>query len=255
MELEYLAEVLEAKKKDYEKQSNLKKFYKETLTEEEYKNFEKILKTRKSEISELEAIVKKMNSYSDQYTYERIMAMTEIEFDAIRDSIIEEKKDEIRKHNKDIDEKNSSINSEINDLQNENITLKAELEEMTNEIGLTGSYTKESVERAKEIKEQIRSNNEKIQSNKDEIIANDKKIIANGEIDLDYESYKQEKLNELTDKKYCTEIPEVSVMDEFLCKLQKEGRTPEDLEVALNNFKNSYIGGFDKEGYEYFDPV
>ena len=93
MELEYLAEVLEAKKKDYEKQSNLKKFYKETLTEEEYKNFEKILKTRKSEISELEAIVKKMNSYSDQYTYERIMAMTEIEFDAIRDSIIEEKKE------------------------------------------------------------------------------------------------------------------------------------------------------------------
>ena len=255
MELEYLAEILEAKKKDYEKQNNLKKFYKETLTEEEYKNFEKILKTKKSEINELEAIVKKMNSYSDQYKYERIMAMTEIEFDAIRDSIIESKKDEIRKHNTDIDEKNSSINSEINDLQNENITLKAELEEMTNEIGLTGSYTKESVERAKEIKEQIRSNNEKIQSNKDEIIANDKKIIANGEIDLDYESYKQEKLNELTDKKYCTEIPEVSVMDEFLCKLQKEGRTPEDLEVALNNFKNSYIGGFDKEGYEYFDPV
>ena len=43
MELEYLAEILEAKKKDYEKQNNLKKFYKETLTEEEYKNFEKIL--------------------------------------------------------------------------------------------------------------------------------------------------------------------------------------------------------------------
>ncbi len=255
MELEYLAEVLEAKKKDYEKQSNLKKFYKETLTEEEYKNFEKILKTRKSEISELEAIVKKMNSYSDQYTYERIMAMTEIEFDAIRDSIIEEKKDEIRKHNKDIDEKNSSINREINDLLNENLALKAELEEMTNEIGLTGSYTKESVNRAKEIKSQIKENNDKIQENKQAIIDNDKKVIANGEISLDYESYKQEKLAELSDKKYCTEIPEVSPMDEFLCKLQKEGKTPEELEIALNSFKNSYVGGFDKEGYEYFDPV
>ena len=255
MELEYLAEILEAKKKDYEKQTNLKKFYKETLTEEEYKNFEKILKTRKSEISELEAIVKKMNSYSDQYKYERIMAMTEIEFDAIKEREIEAKKDEIRKHNKDISEKNSSINSEINDLQNENLALKAELEEMTNEIGITGSYTKESVKRAKEIKEQIRTNNEKIQENKQAIIDNDSKVIANGEISLDFESYRQEKLNELSDKKYTTEIPEVSVMDEFLCKMQKSGKTPEELETALNAFKNSYIGGFDKEGYEYFDPV
>lgn len=255
MELEYLAEILEAKKKDYEKQTNLKKFYKETLTEEEYKNFEKILKTRKSEINELEAIVKKMNSYSDQYKYERIMAMTEIEFDAIKDREIEAKKDEIRKHNKDISEKNSSINSEINDLQNENLALKAELEEMTNEIGITGTYTKESVKRAKEIKEQIRANNEKIQENKKAIIDNDSKIIANGEISLDFESYKKEKLDELSDKKYCVEIPEVSVMDEFLCKMQKLGKTPEEIEEALNAFKNSYIGGFDKEGYEYFDPV
>ena len=255
MELEYLAEILEAKKKDYEKQTNLKKFYKETLTEEEYKNFEKILKTRKSEISELEAIVKKMNSYSDQYKYERIMAMTEIEFDAIKDTEIEAKKDEIRRHNKDISEKNSSINSEINDLQNENLALKSELEEMTNEIGITGSYTKETVKRAKEIKEQIRENNEKIQENKQAIIDNDSKVIANGEISLDFETYKQEKLNELSDKKYTTEIPEVSVMDEFLCKMQKSGKTPEELETALNVFKNSYIGGFDKEGYEYFDPI
>ncbi len=255
MELEYLAEILEAKKKDYEKQTNLKKFYKETLTEEEYKNFEKILKTRKSEINELEAIVKKMNSYSDQYKYERIMAMTEIEFDAIKDREIEAKKDEIRKHNKDISEKNSSINSEINDLQNENLALKAELEEMTNEIGITGTYTKESVKRAKEIKEQIRANNEKIQENKKAIIDNDSKIIANGEISLDFESYKKEKLDELSDKKYCVEIPEVSVMDEFLCKMQKLGKTPEEIEEALNAFKKSYIGGFDKEGYEYFDPV
>ena len=126
---------------------------------------------------------------------------------------------------------------------------------MTNEIGLTGSYTKELVNRAKEIKSQIKENNDKIQENKQAIIDNDKKVIANGEISLDYESYKQEKLAELSDKKYCTEIPEVSPMDEFLCKLQKEGKTPEELETALNNFKNSYVGGFDKEGYEYFDPI
>ncbi len=255
MELEYLAEILEAKKKDYEKQNNLKKFYKETLTEEEYKNFEKILKTRKSEISELESIVKKMNSYSDQYQYERIKAMTEIEFDAIRDKIIESKKDEIRKHNTDINDKNSSINSEINDLQNENIALKDELEEMTNEIGITGSFTKETVKRAKEIKEQIRSNNDLIQKDKEAIIENDKKVITDGDITLDFESYKQEKLDELSDKKYLEEIPEVSPMDEFLCKMQKAGKTPEDLEEALNNFKNSYVGGFNKKGYEYFDPI
>ena len=119
MELENLVEILEAKKKDYEKQNNLKKFYKETLTVEEYANFEKLLKTKKSEISELETVVKKMQTYSDQYDYERIMAMSEAEFDYIKDSIIESKKDEIRKHNKDIDEQNRSINSEINALLEE----------------------------------------------------------------------------------------------------------------------------------------
>ena len=92
MELENLVEILEAKKKDYEKQNNLKKFYKETLTVEEYANFEKLLKTKKSEISELETVVKKMQTYSDQYDYERIMAMSEAEFDYIKDSIIEGKK-------------------------------------------------------------------------------------------------------------------------------------------------------------------
>ena len=255
MELEYLAEILEAKKEDYNKQVNLKKFYKETLTDEEYKSFEKILKTRKSEINELESIVKKMNSYSDQYKYERIMAMTEIEFDAIKDNIIESKKDEIRKHNKDISETNTSINSEINDLQNENLSLKSELEEMTNEIGLTGTYTKESVNRAKEIKSEIKANNDKIAENKKLINENDSKIITNGEIELDFESYKNEKLSELSDKKYVEVIPEVSLMDEFLCKLQKNGKTPEDIEKALNNFKTGYIGGYEKEGYEYFDPV
>lgn len=255
MELEYLAKVLEAKKEDYEKQNNLKKFYKETLTDEEYKSFEKILKTRKSEINELESIVKKMNSYSDQYKYERIMAMTEIEFDAIRDNLIEAKKDEIRKHNKDINERNSSINSEINDLQNENLDLKRELEEMTNEIGKTGTYTKETVERAKEIKSQIKANNDKIAENKKAILDNDSKIISNGEVDLDFESYRKEKLEELSDKKYVEVIPEVSIMDEFLCKLQKMGKTPEEIETALNNFKVGYIGGYEKEGYEYFDPV
>ena len=255
MELEYLAKVLEAKKEDYEKQNNLKKFYKETLTDEEYKSFEKILKTRKSEINELESIVKKMNSYSDQYKYERIMAMTEIEFDAIRDNIIEAKKDEIRKHNKDINEKNSSINSEINDLQNDNLDLKSELEEMTNEIGKTGTYTKETVERAKEIKSQIKANNDKIAENKKAILDNDSNIISNGEVDLDFESYRKEKLEELSDKKYVEVIPEVSIMDEFLCKLQKMGKTPEEIETALNNFKVGYIGGYEKEGYEYFDPV
>ena len=47
MELENLNRVLEAMKEDYEKQSNLKKFYKETLTEEEFKSFEKIMKDNK----------------------------------------------------------------------------------------------------------------------------------------------------------------------------------------------------------------
>ena len=124
MELDNLVEILEAKKKDYEKQNNLKKFYKETLTEEEYANFEKLLKAKKSEITELETVVKKMNTYSDQYEYERIMAMSEAEFDYIKDSIIEGKKDEIRKHNKDIDEQNRSINSDINALLEENASLK-----------------------------------------------------------------------------------------------------------------------------------
>ena len=85
MELEYLGVILDAKKEDYNKQVNLKKFYKETLTDEEYKNFEKMLKTKKAEISELEGIVKKMSDYSDQYVYERIMAMSETEFDAIKE--------------------------------------------------------------------------------------------------------------------------------------------------------------------------
>ena len=39
MELENLKRILDAMKEDYDKQSNLKKFYKETLTEDEYKNF------------------------------------------------------------------------------------------------------------------------------------------------------------------------------------------------------------------------
>ena len=255
MELENLVEILEAKKKDYEKQNNLKKFYKETLTVEEYANFEKLLKTKKSEISELETVVKKMQTYSDQYDYERIMAMSEAEFDYIKDSIIEGKKDEIRKHNKDIDEENRSINSEINALLEENVSLKRELEEITNEIGNTGKYTKDNVNRAKTIKEKIQKNNEEIEKCKNAILDNDKKVIVGGEITLDFESYKQEKLGELSPKKYLKEIPEVSVMDEFLCKLQKQGKTPEEIEASLNGFKKSYIGGYEKEGYEYFDPI
>ena len=255
MELENLVEILEAKKKDYEKQNNLKKFYKETLTVEEYANFEKLLKTKKSEISELETVVKKMQTYSDQYDYERIMAMSEAEFDYIKDSIIEGKKDEIRKHNKDIDEQNRSINSEINALLEENVSLKRELEEITNEIGNTGKYTKDNVNRAKTIKEKIQKNNEEIEKCKNAILDNDKKVIVGGEITLDFESYKQEKLGELSSKKYLKEIPEVSVMDEFLCKLQKQGKTPEEIENSLNGFKKSYIGGYEKEGYEYFDPI
>ena len=255
MELENLVEILEAKKKDYEKQNNLKKFYKETLTVEEYANFEKLLKTKKSEISELETVVKKMQTYSDQYDYERIMAMSEAEFDYIKDSIIESKKDEIRKHNKDIDEQNRSINSEINALLEENVNLKRELEEITNEIGSTGKYTKDTVSRAKTIKEKIQKNNEAIEKCKNAILDNDKKVIVGGEITLDFESYKAEKLGELSSKKYLKEIPEVSVMDEFLCKLQKQGKTPEEIENSLNGFKKSYIGGYEKEGYEYFDPI
>ena len=92
MELENLKKVLEAMKEDYAKQSNLKKFYKETLTEEEYKNFEKLLKGNKSQITELEGIVKKMNQYSEQYEYERIMAMSETEFNSIKDEEIYYKK-------------------------------------------------------------------------------------------------------------------------------------------------------------------
>lgn len=255
MELENLVEILEAKKKDYEKQNNLKKFYKETLTVEEYANFEKLLKTKKSEISELETVVKKMQTYSDQYDYERIMAMSEAEFDYIKDSIIEGKKDEIRKHNKDIDEQNRSINEEINTLLGENVSLKSELEEITNEIGNTGKYTKDNVNRAKTIKEKIQRNNEEIEKCKNAILDNDKKVIVGGEITLDFESYKAERLGELSSKKYLKEIPEVSVMDEFLCKLQKQGKTPEEIENSLNGFKKSYIGGYEKEGYEYFDPI
>ena len=138
MELEYLVKILEAKKEDYSKQNNLKKFYKETLTEEEFKNFEKLLKTKKSEITELESILKKMDQYSDQYAYERIMAMSEMEFDAIKDREIESKKAEIRKHNKDIDEENRALNGEINAILEENSNLKQELEEMTTLIGETG---------------------------------------------------------------------------------------------------------------------
>ena len=69
MELEYLGVILEVKKEDYNKHVNLKKFYKETLTEEEYKSFEKLIKTLKAEITELEGIVKKMNAYSDAFRH------------------------------------------------------------------------------------------------------------------------------------------------------------------------------------------
>ena len=66
MELENLKKILEAMQEDYDKQSNLKKFYKETLTTEEYKSFEKLLKTNKEQMTELEGIVKKMSQYSEQ---------------------------------------------------------------------------------------------------------------------------------------------------------------------------------------------
>lgn len=255
MELEYLGVILEAKKEDYNKQVNLKKFYKETLTEEEYKNFEKMLKTKKSEITELESIVKKMNAYSDQYRYERIMAMSETEFDAIKEREIEERKSEIRKHNRDINDKNIAINAEISSLDDEITLLKRELEQITAEIGETGKYTKETVKRAKTIKEKIQENNEKIKLNKEAIEANDKSIITNEDISIDFETYKKNKLAELTGKKYVKEIPEVSALDEFFCAVQKKGKTATDIETAMNEFKEGYTGGYSKEGYEYFDPI
>jgi hypothetical protein len=255
MELEYLGVILEAKKEDYTKLVNLKKFYKETLTEEEYKNFEKMLKTKKSEVSELESIVKKMNAYSDQYAYERIMAMSESEFDAIKEREIESKKNEIRKHNKDINDKNISLNSEIDALNDEITLLKRELDEMTAEIGETGKYTKDTVKRAKTIKEKIQEDNEKIKKAKETIEENDKSIITSEDISIDFESYKKEKINELSGKKYLKNIPEVSALDEFLCKVQKKGKTPEEIETAMNSYKECYIGGYQKEGYEYFDPI
>ena len=254
MELEYLGVILDAKKEDYNKQVNLKKFYKETLTDEEYKNFEKMLKTKKAEITELEGIVKKMSDYSDQYVYERIMAMSETEFDAIKEKEIEHRKNEIRKHNKDINDKNIALNAEIDKLNDEIFKLKQELERMTEEIGETGSYTKESVNRAKTIKETIQANQEKIKDNRKVIEDNDKSIITSEDISIDYETYKKEKIKDLG-KKYTKVIPEVSVLDEFFCKVQKRGKTPEEIETALNEFKNGYMGGYSKEGYEYFDPV
>ena len=255
MELENLKTILEAMKEDYEKQSNLKKFYKETLTEEEYKNFEKLLKTNKSQITELEGIVKKMNQYSEQYEYERIMAMSETEFNSIKDEEIYYKKQEIKDHNKQISEKNASISEEIDRLSQENIDLKLELEGITNDIAETGKYTKETVEKAKKIKNTIQSNNEKIEKDKESIEINDKDIIVNDDVNLDFDSYKAQKLSMLSKKNYVENIPEVSVMDEFLCKLQKKGKTKEEIETAINDFKKDYVGGFEKEAYEYFDKV
>ena len=255
MELENLKKVLEAMKEDYEKQSNLKKFYKETLTEEEYKNFEKLLKGNKSQITELEGIVKKMNQYSEQYEYERIMAMSETEFNSIKDEEIYYKKQEIKDHNKQINEKNASISDEIDRLSQENIDLKLELEGITNDIAETGKYTKETVEKAKKIKNTIQSNIEKIEKDKESIEINDKDIIVNDDVNLDFESYKAQKLGMLSKKNYVENIPEVSVMDEFLCKLQKKGKSKEEIETALNDFKKDYVGGFEKEAYEYFDKA
>ena len=255
MELENLNKMLEAMKVDYEKQSNLKKFYKETLTEEEYKNFEKLLKNSKSQITELEEIVNKMTQYSDQYEYERIMAMSETEFNSIRDEEIYLKKQEIKNHNKQINETNASISEEIEKLTQENNELKIELEEMTNDIAETGKFSKETVERAKKIKNTIQSNNEKIEKDRELIEDNDKDIIINDDVNLDFDSYKEQKLSKLSKKNYVENIPEVSAMDEFLCKLQKKGKTKEEIETAINNFKKDYVGGFEKEAYEYFDPV
>ena len=255
MELENLKKILEAMKEDYDKQNNLKKFYKQTLTEEEYKNFEKILKNNKDQMSEIEGLVKKMTQYSMQYEYERVMAMSETEFNSIKDEEIYYKKQEIKDHNKQINEKNKSISEEIEKLTIENDDLKVELEEMTNDIAETGKFTKESVERAKKIKNTIQSNNEKIEKNKALIEDNDKDIIINDDINLDFDSYKEQKLSKIPKKNYVENIPEVSIMDEFLCKLQKKGKTKEEIETAINDFKKDYVGGFEKEAYEYFDPV
>lgn len=255
MELENLKKILEAMKEDYDKQNNLKKFYKQTLTEEEYKNFEKILKNNKDQMAEIEGLVKKMSQYSMQYEYERIMAMSETEFNSIRDEEIYYKKQEIKDHNKQINEKNKTISEEIEKLTIENDDLKVELEEMTNDIAETGKFTKESVERAKKIKNTIQSNNEKIEKDKALIEDNDKDIIINDDVNLDFESYKEQKLSKIPKKNYVEKIPEVSVMDEFLCKLQKKGKTKEEIETAINDFKKDYVGGFDKEAYEYFDKV
>ena len=255
MELENLKRILEAMQEDYDKQSNLKKFYKETLTDEEYKNFEKILKANKDQMSELEGIVKKMTQYSEQYEYERIMAMSETEFNSIKEEEIARKKLEIREHNKEINEKNKTISNKIEKLTQDNDRLKEELEEMTNDIAKTGKYTKESVEKAKKIKNTIQKNLEEIEKSKSLIEDNDKDIIINDDVNFDYDSYREQRLSKLSKKKYMVNIPEVSVMDEFLCKLQKKGKTPEEIEKAINDFKKDYVGGFEKEAYEYFDPV
>lgn|GEM_PF-3904911 len=255
MELENLKRILEAMQEDYDKQSNLKKFYKETLTDEEYKNFEKILKANKDQMSELEGIVKKMTQYSEQYEYERIMAMSETEFNSIKEEEIARKKLEIREHNKEINEKNKTISNKIEKLTQDNDRLKEELEEMTNDIAETGKYTKESVEKAKKIKNTIQKNLEEIEKSKALIEDNDKDIIINDDVNFDYDSYREQRLSKLSKKKYMVNIPEVSVMDEFLCKLQKKGKTPEEIEKAINDFKKDYVGGFEKEAYEYFDPV
>ena len=255
MELENLKRILEAMQEDYDKQSNLKKFYKETLTDEEYKNFEKILKANKDQMSELEGIVKKMTQYSEQYEYERIMAMSETEFNSIKEEEIARKKLEIREHNKEINEKNKTISNKIEKLTQDNDRLKEELEEMTNDIAKTGKYTKESVEKAKKIKNTIQKNLEEIEKSKALIEDNDKDIIINDDVNFDYDSYREQRLSKLSKKKYMVNIPEVSVMDEFLCKLQKKGKTPEEIEKAINDFKKDYVGGFEKEVYEYFDPV
>ena len=254
MELENLKKILEAMQEDYDKQSNLKKFYKETLTAEEYKSFEKLLKTNKEQMTELEGIVKKMSQYSEQYEYERIMAMSETEFNSIREEEIAIKKQEIRDHNKQISEKKKTISNKIEELSQEINKLKVELEEITNEVAATGKYTKDSVEKAKKIKNHIQKNIEEIDKNKALIQDNDKDIILNDDVSLDYESYKEQKLSKLSKRKYMVNIPEVSVMDEFLCKLQKKGKTPEEVEKAINDFKKDYVGGFEKEAYEYFDP-
>ena len=182
------------------------------------------------------------------------MAMSETEFNSIREEEIAIKKQEIRDHNKQISEKKKTISNKIEELSQEINKLKVELEEITNEVAATGKYTKDSVEKAKKIKNHIQKNIEEIDKNKALIQDNDKDIILNDDISLDYESYKEQKLSKLSKRKYMVNIPEVSVMDEFLCKLQKKGKTPEEVEKAINDFKKDYVGGFEKEAYEYFDP-